>query len=53
MYKLLRLALGLCNHEWETLRETRLTLTGDDGRVGTRYILRCTKCGNVKKEDLI
>jgi len=52
MYKLLRLALGLCNHEWETVQENKLVM-GNSERVGMRYVLRCTKCGNVKKKDLI
>lgn len=54
-----RLALWLlwaCRHRWETVREVPLCLRGEDGReraTGTRYHLRCTKCGDVRKRDLV
>lgn len=38
-------------HKWNT--EKNVPLERDDGAVGTRYLLRCTHCGNVKKKDLI
>ncbi len=39
-------------HKWNTIFNTRLTLV-DSKMVGTRYILRCDHCGNIKKVDLI
>lgn len=38
-------------HQWETV--TRNKLSGSYNAVGVRIELRCTKCGNWKKKDLI
>lgn len=38
-------------HHWETIREFKLT--SDFGSTGTRYILRCSECGWIKKRDMI
>ena len=37
-------------HEWDTVSYHRLT--NDSGDEGSRWILRCTKCGKTKKVDL-
>ena len=39
-------------HKWETIEVSTLT-DADSGSVGTRYNLRCIKCGNIKMVDLI
>lgn len=41
-------------HEWETIKECRLNWTNDFGEhgTGTRYYLRCKKCGWVRKVDV-
>lgn len=40
-------------HEWEIIKEHRLEWSDDFGSEGTctRYHLRCTKCGWVRKVD--
>ena len=40
-------------HEWETTGERRLEWSNDFGEkgTGTRYYLRCKKCGWVRKVD--
>ena len=40
-----------CAHHWAVIEERNLTNSG--GSRGDRYILRCDKCGDVKKRDLI
>lgn len=39
-------------HKWTTVSTQELTREGSNER-GTRLILRCATCGNVKKVDLI
>jgi hypothetical protein len=40
-------------HEWETLGQRKLNWSDDFGGEGTcdRYIVRCKKCGWVRKID--
>lgn len=52
MWKLFEFIFSGCWHKWETVSTHRLT-DSDCGGIGSRYILRCTKCGDVKKRDLI
>ena len=53
MKRLIDFLLTGCWHEWEILREYRLDWSGDFGDSGTcsRFVLRCKKCGNLKKYD--
>lgn len=53
MLRLLELLLRGHIHEWETIHKKRLEWTNDfgDSRIGTRYFLRCKKCGWYKKID--
>jgi len=53
MLRLLELLLRGHIHEWETIDKKRLEWTNDfgDNGIGTRYFLRCKKCGWVKKID--
>jgi hypothetical protein len=47
-----RLVVGSFHqHAWETINVNPLST--DYGSTGHRYTLRCTKCGHVKKRDLI
>jgi len=38
-------------HKWEIYKTVRLT--NRRGSEGSRYTLRCEKCGNIKYKDLI
>lgn len=38
-----------CTHKWEILQWCDVTSHGT--KIGTRYHLQCTHCGNVKKKD--
>ena len=43
-------------HEWETVKEIRLNVYDEFGKLedtGTRYILRCKTCGHITKRDMI
>lgn len=53
MKRLIEFLLTGCWHEWEIIREYRLDWSGDFGDSGTcsRFVLRCKKCGNLKKYD--
>ena len=50
MFKILQLLIFGHFHKWETIRESSLTMGSE---VGARYILRCEKCGNIKRKDII
>lgn len=39
-------------HTWETIKEGKIVNDYDE-YIGTYHNLRCTKCGNLKKVDLI
>lgn len=53
MLRLLELLICGHIHEWETIGERRLTWSNDFGEsgTGTRFYLRCRKCGWVRKVD--
>ena len=55
MKKLIEFIRSGCWHEWETIKEVRLERIYDEGTkdTGAKYILRCKKCGEVVKRDLI
>lgn len=43
-------------HEWETIAERKLVDNPDGSgysALGRRYVLRCRRCGEVVKRDLI
>lgn len=40
-----------CDHVWTT--DSKCVLRDRFGTVGTRYVLRCEKCGDVKKKDFL
>ena len=48
---LYRILIGnIHSHHWETIRECHVR--GNYNNTYYRYILRCTKCGEIKKVDL-
>ena len=51
MKKLFAFLISGCWHQWETKHVA--VLKYDTGDIGSRYVLRCTKCGDVVKRDLI
>jgi hypothetical protein len=55
MIRLLRLLIYGHVHKWETTHLAELTVNRSDGgrAQGHRYHLRCKKCGEVVKRDLI
>ena len=52
MIYLLKLILFGHIHEWETVATCVLNTENSPIR-GSRYTLRCKKCGHIKKVDLI
>ena len=53
MLRLLELLVRGHVHEWETISERRLKWSnglGEEG-TGTRYTVRCKKCGWIRKID--
>lgn len=44
-------APGYCLHNWSTVDSCKLV--NSDGRKGSRYKQTCTKCGELRKVDLI
>ena len=51
MIRLIEFLISGCWHKWETIDECGLTSVF--GNTGTRIMLKCEKCGNWKKKDLI
>lgn len=53
MIRLLQYILSGCWHKWETIDVSPFTWNSDisSGR-GTRYTLRCEKCGKITKKDI-
>jgi hypothetical protein len=53
MIRLLQYILSGCFHKWETIDKGPFTWKNDwsEGS-GTRYALRCEKCGEIKKKDI-
>ncbi|MEZ7136844.1 hypothetical protein [Komagataeibacter sp. SM21] len=41
-----------CRHKWVEVRSMRMFDNPDDLPVGTKYIMRCTKCGKMKQVTL-
>jgi hypothetical protein len=54
MIKLIQFLISGCWHEWEIIKYSDLHWSNDFGErgTGTRYILRCKKCGLVRKKDI-
>ena len=50
MLKLIAFLFTGCWHRWETI--STHVLTYENAR-GSRFVLRCTRCGRHKKQDLI
>ena len=49
MMNLIRKLLGLCEHRWVIIREVQMT--SDEALtipVGTKFVMQCDKCGNIK-----
>jgi hypothetical protein len=51
MINLIKLLIFGHIHKWETINSC--TLHSDFGARGTRHTLRCVKCGDIVKRDLI
>lgn len=52
MIKLLVLLLTGCWHRWKIIKAETLRSTSSNA-VGSRYILQCERCGNVKNRDIL
>ena len=53
MKKLIAFLLSGCWHEWEVTHSGPLSWDNSFFRgEGTRFILQCKKCGEIKKKDL-
>ena len=50
MLKLIAFLFTGCWHKWETVSTHKLS---GDGAIGIRYMMKCTRCGKHKKQDLI
>lgn len=47
---------NFCSHKWETIDTVEIEEADYLGVVvanGTRYVLRCEKCGDIKYKDII
>lgn len=51
MLRLLQYIITGHSHRWKVLEQ--VGLLGIEGSRGTRFILQCEQCGNVRKRDLI
>lgn len=55
MIGLLKFLWSGCWHHWSVYRENKIhgsTGDGDYGWIATEFILRCDRCGNMKKRRL-
>lgn len=53
MIRLLQYMLSGCFHKWETVEKNSFSWdTMRSKGNGTRYTLRCEKCGTIKKKDI-
>lgn len=53
MIRLLQYILSGCFHKWEIFDQVPLNWKSEVGEgVGTRYTLRCEKCGKIAKKDI-
>jgi hypothetical protein len=48
----LRRVLGLCEHKWKLHKEIDLVERQGALPHAKRFILQCTRCGNVKAKEL-
>jgi hypothetical protein len=53
MKRLFGFLLSGCFHKWETIEKNPFSWDSEISRgTGTRYTLRCEKCGEIKKRDI-
>jgi hypothetical protein len=53
MKRLIEFLLSGCFHRWETIDKGSFSWKSDISEgSGTRYTLRCEKCGEIKKKDI-
>ena len=53
MIRLLHYILSGCFHRWGILEKNPFSWDNDRSKgSGTRYTLRCEKCGTIKKKDI-
>ena len=55
MLNFLREIFDMCNHSWVILRTIEIysdDLKAMDMPIATKYILRCSKCGDLKSKRL-
>jgi hypothetical protein len=45
---LLRKIFGLCQHQWELHAQFEKVRNSDNSKVGQIYLLKCSKCGDMK-----
>ena len=50
--KFIKWLLGLCDHKWTTVAERPQLYPETKAQWGTKYVLQCDKCGNVKAKTL-
>jgi hypothetical protein len=46
---LLRKLFGLCQHQWELHAQFEKVRNSDNSKVGQIYLLKCSKCGDMKR----
>jgi hypothetical protein len=53
MKRIIGFLLSGCFHKWETIDKGSFIWKNDYSEIsGTRYTLRCEKCGEIKKRDI-
>jgi hypothetical protein len=53
MKRLIEFLLSGCFHKWETIDKGSFSWKSDISEgSGTRYTLRCERCGEIKKRDI-
>ena len=53
MKRLIEFLLSGCIHKWETIDKGSFSWKKDWSQgSGTRYTLRCERCGEIKKRDI-
>jgi len=50
IWRLLVGKFNSCDHEWETIESSTVQRREDNTRIGKSYVLRCKKCGEMKKK---
>lgn len=43
---------GMCEHKWYQFDELCKMRSSDKLQIGTTYVLRCEKCGDLKKIEV-